>query len=75
MALYKIGKTQNFKNRLLKYNTDKEVYQVNIEIIKNFINKCGDIAEMNFDIHLKEKNKCLKGGDYSNYYIALYKSN
>ena len=70
MTLYKIGKTQNLKNRLLKYNTDKkddiipiyiyesddidsvekciklfmkqyqyrkykEVYQVNIEIIKN----------------------------------------
>jgi hypothetical protein len=24
MTLYKIGKTQNLKNRLLKYNTDKK---------------------------------------------------
>jgi hypothetical protein len=28
---------------------------------------------MNLDIHLKEKNKSMKGGDNSNYYIALYK--
>ena len=27
---------------------------------------------MNLDIHLKEKNKSQKGGDNSNYYIALY---
>jgi phage anti-repressor protein len=108
MTLYKIGKTQNLKNRLLKYNTDKkddivpiyiyesedidavekciklfmkhyqyrkykEVYQVNVDIIKQFINKCGDIAEMNLNIHLKEKNKSLKGGDNSNYYFALYR--
>jgi superfamily II DNA or RNA helicase/phage anti-repressor protein len=108
ITLYKIGKTQNLKNRLLKYNTDKkddiipiyiyesedidavekciklfmkhyqyrkykEVYQVNVDIIKQFINKCGDIAEMNLDIHLKEKNKSMKGGDNSNYYIALYR--
>lgn len=107
MTLYKIGKTQNLKNRLLKYNTDKkddivpiyiyesedidavekcikafmkkyqyrkykEVYQVNVDIIKQFINKCGDIANMDLNIHLKEKNKSLKGGNYSNYYIALY---
>ena len=108
MTLYKIGKTQNLKNRLLKYNTDKkddiipiyiyesedidavekcikafmkkyqyrkykEVYQVNIDIIKQFINKCGDIAEMELDIHLKAKNKTQKGGNHANYYIALYK--
>jgi len=108
MTLYKIGKTQNLKNRLLKYNIDKkddiipiyiyesedidavekcikafmkkyqyrkykEVYQVNIDIIKQFINKCGDIAEMELDIHLKAKNKTQKGGNHANYYIALYK--
>lgn len=108
MTLYKIGKTQNLKNRLLKYNTDKkddiipiyiyesedidavekcikafmkkyqyrkykEVYQVNIDIIKQFINKCGDIAEIELDIHLKTKNKTQKGGNHANYYIALYK--
>ena len=55
-----------------QYRKYKEVYQVNVDIIKQFINKCGDIANMNLDIHLKEKNKSQKGGDNSNYYIALY---
>jgi hypothetical protein len=55
-----------------QYRKYKEVYQVNVDIIKQFINKCGDIANMDLNIHLKEKNKSLKGGNYSNYYIALY---
>ena len=55
-----------------QYRKYKEVYQVNVYIIKQFINKCGDIAEMNLDIHQKEKNKSQKGGNNSNYYIALY---
>jgi phage anti-repressor protein len=107
MTLYKIGRTKNLKNRLLKYNADKkddikpiyiyesddidtvekcikifmkkyqyrkykEVYQINIDIIKNFINKCGDMS--NISINLKEKNKYQNGGNINNnYFIAIYK--
>ena len=108
ITLYKIGKTLNLKNRLIKYNADKkddiiplylyetddidavetcikafmkiyqyrkykEVYQVNIDIIKKFINKCGDIAKINYDINLLNKYKSQKGGNSNNYYLALYK--
>ena len=106
MSLYKIGRTKNLKNWLLKYNTDKKddikpiyiyesddidtvekcikifmkkyqyrkykVYQINIDIIKNFINKCGDMS--NISINLKEKNKYQNGGNINNnYFIAIYK--
>jgi len=107
ISLYKIGRTINLKNRLLKYNADKkddikpiyiyesddidtvekcikifmkkyqyrkykEVYQINIDIIKNFINKCGDMS--NISINLKEKNKYQNGGNINNnYFIAIYK--
>jgi len=108
ITLYKIGKTINLKNRLLKYNADKkddiipiyiyesdnidavekcikafmkeyqyrkykEIYQVNIDIIKDFINKCGDIA--NLSANLKDKNKSQIGGSKNNYYFAIYKNN
>jgi len=52
-----------------QYRKYKEVYQVNIDIIKEFINKCGDLTKI--DINIK------KGGnindDNSNYFIAVYK--
>ena len=54
----------------------KEVYQTNIDIIKNFINKCGDIVDSDYTIHLINKNKSQKGGDKNNnynYYFVLYK--
>jgi len=46
-----------------QYRKYKEVYEVNIDIIKTFINKCGNIAELN------------KGGNKYNskYFIVLYK--
>ena len=110
ITLYKIGKTSNLKNRLIKYNTDKkddiipmyiyetddidavekcikafmkkyqyrkykEVYQTNIDIIKNFINKCGDIVNFEYNIQLIDKNKSQKGGKNNinyNYYFVLY---
>lgn len=110
-TLYKIGKTKNLKERLLKYNADKkddiipiyiyetkdidavekcikafmkkyqyrkykEVYQVNIDIIKDFINKCGNIAETDLQIHFKQQNKIKKGGNITNnlnYFMAIYK--
>lgn len=52
--LYKVGKTINLKNRLINYNADiynrkyKEVYQINIDIIKDFVNKYGKI--LNYSI-------------------------
>ena len=111
ITLYKIGKTSNLKNRLIKYNSDKkddiipiyiyetddidavetcikgfmkkyqyrkykEVYQTNIDIIKKFINKCGDIVESDYNIHLINKNRSQKGGNKNNnynYYFVLYK--
>jgi len=109
VSLYKIGKTSNLKDRLLKYNADKkddiiplylyetddidavekcikafikkyqyrkykEIYQVNIDIIKSFINKCGDIAKLDYNITLLNKYKNQKGGNLSNnYFFALYK--
>ena len=111
-TLYKIGKTKNLRERLLKYNADKkddiipiyiyetkdidavekcikafmkkyqyrkykEVYQVNIDIIKDFINKCGNIAETDLQIHFKQQNKIKKGGNITNnnlnYFMAIYK--
>lgn len=57
-----------------QYRKYKEVYQVNIDIIKHFINKCGDIEGSEYTINLKDKNKMRKGG-YNNFYIALYNIN
>jgi hypothetical protein len=55
-----------------QYRKYKEVYQINIDIIKNFINKCGDMS--NISINLKEKNKYQNGGNLNNnYFIAIYK--
>jgi len=54
-----------------QYRKYKEVYQVNIDIIKHFINKCGDIVNSEYTINLIDKNKSLKGG-YNNFFIALY---
>lgn len=52
-----------------QYRKYKEVYQVNIDIIKKFINKCGDIVE------IKKENNIIKGGnkDNSKFFIILYK--
>jgi hypothetical protein len=53
-----------------QYRKYKEVYEVNIDIIKAFINECGNIAE-------KKLDKEFKGGNinYSKYFIVLYKNN
>ena len=59
-----------------QYRKYKEVYQTNIDIIKNFINKCGDIVNSEYNIHLINKNKSQNGGSQKtkyNYYFALYK--
>lgn len=50
-----------------QYRKYKEVYEVNIDIIKAFIHKCGNIAEMNI-------NKSFKGGKIYNskFFIVLY---
>lgn len=54
---------KNVLKHLWKY---KEVYQVNIDIIKNFINKCGDITEV---------DKIISGGNYNkfNYFMVIHK--
>jgi len=59
-----------------QYRKYKEVYQTNIDIIKNFINKCGDIVNTDYNLHLINKNKSQKGGKVKNnynYFFALYK--
>ena len=57
-----------------QYRKYKEIYQVNIDIIKSFINKCGDIAKLDYNITLLNKYKNQKGGNLSNnYFFALYK--
>ena len=47
-----------------QYRKYKEVYQVNIDIIKDFINKCGNIAETDLQIHFKQQNKIKKRWKY-----------
>ena len=56
-----------------QYRKYKEVYQINIDIIKDFVNKCGDMS--NISINLKYKNKYQKEGNIinNNYFIAIYK--
>jgi phage anti-repressor protein len=56
-----------------QYRKYKEVYQVNIDIIKDFVNKCGEIA--NYSINLTEKIKTsrIKNNKESNYYFVIYK--
>ena len=46
-----------------QYRKYKEVYQTNIDIIKKFINKCDNIVESDYNIHLINKNKSQKGGN------------
>jgi len=47
----------------------QEVYEVNIDIIKAFINECSNIAE-------KSIEKTFKGGELNNskYFMLLYKN-
>lgn len=55
-----------------QYRKYKEVYEVNIDIIKNFINKCGDIAEEEFNVNLDKINKNQYGGN-NKYFITLFR--
>ncbi len=52
-----------------QYRKYKEVYEVNIDIIKAFINECSNIAEKNIE-------NSFKGGEMNNskYFILLYKN-
>jgi phage anti-repressor protein len=58
--------------KIYQYRKYKEVYQVNIDIIKHFINKCGDIDGSEYNINLVDKNKSIKGGNFNNLFVALY---